>query len=213
MKSPLFSFRVLRGKALGYQLKSAMPSLAPIRYDSRMWRIIVRALSVLVLLVALAAGGMYAYLRQSLPVTSGDISVAGITAPVEIVRDADAIPHVIAKTKADALYGLGYVHAQDRLWQMEFQRRIGHGRLSEIFEATIRRILAHDRLRRAARSAWQHLPDDAFSQVNAYLAGERVHRYPSRARCRPGPHSSASSRSPSPGTSSSGQDDGVGPER
>ena len=139
-----------------------------------MWRIIVRALAVVVLLVALAAGGVYVYLRQSLPVTSGDISVAGITAPVEIVRDADAIPHVIAKTKADALYGLGYVHAQDRLWQMEFQRRIGHGRLSEVFgEATIPqdRFLRTVGFGRAARSAWQHLPDDAKAQVNAYLAG------------------------------------------
>ena len=61
----------------------------------------------------------------------GTVRVAGLSAPIEIVRDADAIPHIFAANKLDALFGLGYVHAQDRLWQMEFQRRIGFGRLSE----------------------------------------------------------------------------------
>jgi penicillin amidase len=98
-----------------------------------MRRILVRILAALLLIVAIGAGAAYLYLRQSLPTTNGQIAVAGIEGPIEIVRDADAIPHIFASTKLDALYGLGYVHAQDRLWQMEFQRRIGHGRLSEIF--------------------------------------------------------------------------------
>ncbi len=105
---------------------------------------------------------------------SGEIAVAGIAGPVDIVRDADAIPHIFASTKLDALFGLGYVHAQDRLWQMEFQRRIGHGRLSEIFgDATIPqdRFLRTVGFGRAARSAWEHLPDDARQQINAYCAG------------------------------------------
>src|SRR5262245_13329653 len=86
---------------------------------------------VIVLAVVVAAG--YAYLRQSLPELGGARQVAGISGPVEIVRDRDAVPHIYAGSRLDALFGLGYVHAQDRLWQMEFQRRIGHGRLSEIF--------------------------------------------------------------------------------
>src|SRR5215471_4315360 len=102
-----------------------------------MRKLIVKALAAIVLLVLLAGGGAYVYLRRSLPAVSGTITVAGLSAPVDIVRDADAIPHIFATTKRDAFFGLGYVHAQDRLWQMEFQRRIGHGRLSEIFgEAT-----------------------------------------------------------------------------
>src|SRR5215207_9180176 len=90
--------------------------------------------AVLAILAALCLG-TYVYLRQSLPAVSGTVTVAGISAPIDIVRDADSIPHIFAATKLDALYGLGYVHAQDRLWQMEFQRRIGNGRLSEIFGA------------------------------------------------------------------------------
>ena len=68
-----------------------------------------------------------------MPATDGELTVQGISGPVDILRDQDHIPHIYAQTKADALYGLGYVHAQDRLWQMEFQRRIGFGRLSEVF--------------------------------------------------------------------------------
>lgn len=114
------------------------------------------------------------YLRQSLPVISGERTVAGITGPVEIIRDVDAIPHVFASNKLDALFGLGYVHAQDRLWQMEFQRRIGFGRLSEVFgEATLPqdRFLRTVGFGRAARSAWTHLPEDVRTQVDAYVAG------------------------------------------
>jgi penicillin amidase len=139
-----------------------------------MRRWIVRALAVFALLIALGAAAVFVYLRQSLPVMDGEARVAGISGPIEIVRDADAIPHVIAATKLDAMYGLGYVHAQDRLWQMEFQRRIGHGRLSEIFgEATVSqdRFLRTVGFGRAARSAWARLPADARQQIEAYVAG------------------------------------------
>src|SRR6059036_2167819 len=124
-------------------------------------------LGVLLLLAAVAAGG-YGYLRRSLPQIDGAVTVAGLSAPIEIIRDADAIPHVIAGNKLDALFGLGYVHAQDRLWQMEFQRRIGHGRLSEIFgRATVPqdRFLRTVGFGRAARSAWTATPDWAKQQI------------------------------------------------
>src|SRR5689334_673547 len=98
-----------------------------------MRRLLVKGVVAIVLLLAIGAAGTYAYLRRSLPVVDGAVTAAGLRAPVEIVRDADAIPPVLAANKLDALFGLGYAHAQDRLWQMEFQRRIGFGRLSEIF--------------------------------------------------------------------------------
>jgi penicillin amidase len=118
--------------------------------------------------------GAYAYIRRSLPVVDGTTSLAGISAPVDIIRDADDIPHIFGATRLDALYGLGYVHAQDRLWQMEFQRRIGHGRLSEIFgEATVPqdRFLRTVGFGRAARRAWDRLPQDDRQQIDAYVAG------------------------------------------
>src|SRR5690349_3443018 len=100
-----------------------------------MRRLIVRTLVVMLVLAAIGAAALYHVVQRSLPTIDGDASVQGISAPIEIVRDADAIPHIFAANKKDALFGLGYAHAQDRLWQMEFERRIGHGRLSEIFGA------------------------------------------------------------------------------
>src|SRR3982074_1427217 len=139
-----------------------------------MRRVLLKTIAVIVVLVAVAAAGGYHYLRRSLPQIDGSVTVAGLSAPVEIVRDADAIPHIVAAGKLDGLFGLGYAHAQDRLWQMEFQRRIGHGRRSEVLGPP---ALPQDRFRRtvgfgrAARAAWASTPDWAKQQVNAYVAG------------------------------------------
>jgi len=89
----------------------------------------IAGLSVLLVLVA-AAG--YLYLRQSLPKTEGEIRLRGIAAAVEVLRDRYGIPHIFAANLEDASFALGFVHAQDRLWQMEMSRRIAAGRLSEI---------------------------------------------------------------------------------
>jgi penicillin amidase len=132
------------------------------------------AVGILAVIVAAVAAGAYLYVRRSLPRMSGTIHVEGLSGPVEIVRDADAIPHIFASAKRDAFFGLGYVHAQDRLWQMEFQRRIGHGTLSEVFgAATISqdRFLRTVGFGRAARSAWERLPAEARRQIEAYVAG------------------------------------------
>src|SRR4051812_23548808 len=139
-----------------------------------MRRLLVKTAAVLLAIVAIATAGGYLYLRRSLPQIDGSISVAGLHASIEIVRDADAIPHVFASNKADALFGLGYVHAQDRLWQMEFQRRIGFGRLSEIFGAPTvpqDRFLRTVGFGRAANAAWNRMPAWAKAQVDAYIAG------------------------------------------
>jgi penicillin amidase len=141
-------------------------------YDSRVR--LLKAAGAVLLVAAMAAAGGYVYLRRSLPQVDGTEKVAGLSAPVEIIRDADAIPHIIAATKLDGLFGLGYAHAQDRLWQMEFQRRIGHGRLSEVLGAA---TLPQDRFLRtvgfgrAARTAWASMPEWAKQQVNAYVGG------------------------------------------
>jgi penicillin amidase len=130
--------------------------------------------ALVIAIVAVGAIGTYISIRRSLPQIDGTIEVSGVSGPVEIIRDADAIPHILASNKLDALFGLGYAHAQDRLWQMEFQRRIGQGRLSEIFgEVTLPqdRFLRTVGFGRAARSAWDRLPADAHRQIEAYVAG------------------------------------------
>ena len=69
----------------------------------------------------------------------------GLHAPVTVVRDASAIPHVAAQSEADAYLALGFLHGQDRLWQMEFDRLAGQGRLAEVLGAA---ALPHDRFMR-----------------------------------------------------------------
>jgi penicillin amidase len=135
---------------------------------------LVKAIAIFVACLAIAYGATYGYLRRSLPEIDGQPSVSGLSSSIDIIRDADAIPHIFASTVPDALFGLGYVHAQDRLWQIEFQRRVGHGRLSEIFGAAAvpqDRVLRTVGFGRAARSAWDRMPDEAKAQVTAYVAG------------------------------------------
>lgn len=79
--------------------------------------------------------GLLAYyiLSRSLVDYSEDFTVAGISAPVEIVRNNDNVPHIFGQTDEDVYYALGFAHAQDRLWQMTMLRRTAQGRLSELF--------------------------------------------------------------------------------
>lgn len=128
----------------------------------------------LVIVLVFGAGGGYLWLRQSLPKTSGEIRVSGISGPVTIVRDNDGVAHITGATETDAAFGLGFVHAQERLWQMEVQRRIGHGRLSEVFGATTLntdRFLRTLGVSRAARSAYERLDVDTIAILEAYAAG------------------------------------------
>ncbi len=128
---------------------------------------------VLALLILVPAGG-YLFLRRSLPQVNGTVKVQGLQGPVEIVRDPDGVPYIYAANDLDAIFGLGYVHAQDRLWQMEFQRRIGAGRLSEILgESTVEtdKFLRTLGTYRAAQQAWDALSPQAQQVVQAYVDG------------------------------------------
>jgi penicillin amidase len=82
--------------------------------------------------LVLAMGGGYLWLRGSIPQIEGEIIVAGLEAPVEVLRDSDGLVTIRAENDHDATLALGYVHAQDRLAQMDFMRRMGTGRLSEL---------------------------------------------------------------------------------
>lgn len=84
-------------------------------------------------LMALSVAGLVYLYRRPLPQVSGVLNVKGLRAPVEIVRDRWGVPHIYAQNLEDLFFAQGYVHAQDRLWQMELNRRISHGRLAEIF--------------------------------------------------------------------------------
>jgi penicillin amidase len=123
---------------------------------------------------ALAIGAAYVYLRQSLPSVQGELRLSGISAPVEIQRDRYAIPHIHAKTLEDAVFGLGFVHAQDRLWQMEMNRRVAAGRLAEILGSgalETDRFLRTLGVRRAAEENLRRAEPETRRLLEAYAAG------------------------------------------
>src|SRR6185369_14172839 len=140
----------------------------------RTLKVLVGLVVFVVVLLAVATVGGYLYLSRSLPVTSGTVKVSGLQNSVEVVRDADAVAHIFASNELDMYRGLGYVHAQERLWQMEMQRRVASGTLAEIFgpsAVSSDRLLRTIGLQRAAESAWQQLPADTQKIVEAYVGG------------------------------------------
>ncbi|MFQ5697498.1 MAG: penicillin acylase family protein [Myxococcota bacterium] len=104
----------------------------------------------------------------------GELRAAALGEPVEVIRDRLGVPHVWARNEADAFFGLGLVHAQDRLWQMELLRRTARGTLAEIFGAP---AVPADRLARTlgfARAADREvagLSDSTRRLLEAYASG------------------------------------------
>ena len=90
---------------------------------------------VIVLLVAIVVIS-YFVLSSKIPEYSGEFAVTGISNEVKIFRDEFGIPFIIAEEDTDAIFALGYVHAQERLFQMDITRRAGMGRLSEVLGKT-----------------------------------------------------------------------------
>ncbi|WP_179957670.1 penicillin acylase family protein [Exilibacterium tricleocarpae] len=124
--------------------------------------------------VVVALISTYIYLRQSLPETEGRIALHGLASSVEIYRDVHAVPHIRAATDRDAFFAIGYLHAQDRMWQMEYQRRLGQGRLSEVLGSDSLRSDQFMRtlgLYRAAQTALSALDGDTRRTLQAYADG------------------------------------------
>jgi penicillin amidase len=129
------------------------------------------ALSIVILGLLLA---LFIYSRLSQPQIDGRISVDGLSAPVDIVRDGRGVPHIYAREESDAWFALGFAHAQDRLWQMEFNRRLSSGRLAEILgsaAAGTDRFMRTLGVRRSAEGIFQHMADDTRTILQAYADG------------------------------------------
>jgi len=134
----------------------------------------VRLVVGFVALLLLGAGAGYVYLRQSLPMVEGEFKLAGLSAPVEIQRDRYGIPHIRAQTLEDAVFGLGFAHAQDRLWQMEMNRRIAAGRVAEVLgpgALETDRFLRTLGVRRAAEANLRQIDPETRRLLDAYAAG------------------------------------------
>ena len=150
-----------------------------------------RVLSVIGLVLVLVIGGALLYgwhtVRASFPQVSGEIAVPGIEAPVTVIRDDLGVPQIYADSVADLFFAQGYVHAQDRFWEMDVRRHITAGRLSEMFGPSQVETDAFLRTLGWRRIAEQEVPGlsdrsrlilDAYAEgVNAYLAdrgGDRL---------------------------------------
>ncbi|MCU0643570.1 MAG: penicillin acylase family protein [bacterium] len=112
--------------------------------------------------------------RESLAQTNGTIVVQGLNSSVQVYRDSYGVPHLFAKTEDDLFFAMGFVVSQDRLWQMDINRRAATGTLSEIFGAP---TLAYDKLIRTiglpeiANQLIENLSPESKRIITAYTAG------------------------------------------
>ena len=140
-----------------------------------MFRKLIYLLSGIVLLLVLLCGASYYYfVKRPLPKLEGEIRIKGLHAPVQVLRDSWGVPHIYAEDEHDLFMAQGFVQAQDRLWQMESNRRLASGRLSELIGPP---SLELDRLvrtlgvmRAARREVASYNPSD-LNRLNAFAAG------------------------------------------
>ena len=130
---------------------------------------------VFVLVVGLAFAGWFTWIvRRSYPQASGTIDVAGLSAPVTVVRDANGIPNIYADSTEDLFFAQGYVHAQDRFWQMDFNRHVTGGRISELVgdsQLDTDKYLRTMGWRRVAEQEWAMATGDARKVLQSYSDG------------------------------------------
>ncbi len=155
------------------------------RMKVRFWKVLRWTALILALLVLAAGLVFYILVRRGWPEVEGRLAVRGLQAPVEIVRVEPGVPHIYAKNAHDLFFAQGYVHAQDRLWQMEFNRIVGQGRLASLFgegALEIDRIMHVLGLARAAERDWQVLSPDTRAALTAYADGVNAYLSTHRGR-------------------------------
>src|SRR5690606_27588656 len=124
------------------------------------------------MVAALAVGVVL--VRRPFPQTEGTLDLPGLTGEVEVLRDDHGIAHIYADSMADLMMAQGFVHAQDRFYEMDVRRHITAGRLSEMFGET---TLETDKTirtmgwRRVAEREWALLRPETRSAMEAYAAG------------------------------------------
>jgi penicillin G amidase len=150
---------------------------APARTAPRGHRVrrAVAVIGVLVLVVLVAAGGFLTWtVHRSVPTVDGSLDVAGLQSTTEVVRDARGVPQIYADTSHDLFMAQGYVHAQDRFWEMDMRRHITAGRLSELFgpgELTTDAVVRTLGWRRVAEQEVALLSEQTRSGLQAYADG------------------------------------------
>jgi len=139
-----------------------------------LFRWLLRIATALVVIFVVGFGGVYYFLSRSLPDYSSTWEVRGLGAEVEIARNTHNVPHIFGESDEDVFFGLGFAHAQDRLWQMTLLRRTAQGRLSEVFGT---RTLGTDELIRRldvyglAQASVEHQDAATLTALEAYARG------------------------------------------
>ncbi|HET6656202.1 MAG TPA: penicillin acylase family protein, partial [Gammaproteobacteria bacterium] len=132
--------------------------------------------AAVVVVLLLSGGAIYGLLRGSLPQLDGRVQLVGLIAPVKVERDDRGIPTITAANELDAARALGYVHAQDRFFQMDLLRRAAAGELAALV-GSAPAVIAHDRDRRrfrmraVAKQVLRLLPDHQRALIGAYTLG------------------------------------------
>ncbi|WDP90965.1 MAG: penicillin acylase family protein [Desulfobacter sp.] len=140
--------------------------------------VLLKPIGLIVLVLAIAAaGGAWLYLDRRKPVIQGELITPKVNQAVRIVRDQWGVPHIQARSGEDAYFALGFATAQDRLFQMELQRRLARGELAEILgpklvdvDKKFRTLL----LRRTAETYLAHsqnINPRALAFLDRFLAG------------------------------------------
>ena len=141
---------------------------------SRRKRLALAATATLAALALLCAGGIVLVLRQTLPPREQALRVPGLGHPVQVSFDASGVPRVHAASEDDAAAALGFLHARDRMFQMELMRRLGSGRLSELAGSAtlpIDRLMRVLGLRVRAAAAYTLLTPADRALLDAYARG------------------------------------------
>ena len=138
------------------------------------FRWLMRGFVVMFTLVVVVGVLVYYFSVRSLPDYNATYDLADIQAPVEIVRDNHNVPHIFGENDRDVYFGLGFAHAQDRLWQMTMLRRTAQGRLSELFgERTVHidEFIRRLDLYALAQASHVYQTDEAKQALAAYSDG------------------------------------------
>ena len=142
------------------------------RRRARLW--IFGFLWLIVVLVLAAAVGGYAFLRASLPTLDGEVAAAGLRGPVTVWRDAQGVPTLRGGDRGDLAFATGFVHAQERFFQMDLLRRAGAGDLAALLGKTLLPVDRERRIHRfGARAgvALAALPEPDRVLLERYAAG------------------------------------------
>lgn len=134
----------------------------------------IRLFAALLATLVTLAGSLGWFLVNSLPQTDGVAGLVGLSDRVTVIRDVHGVPHIKAANEHDAYAALGYVHAQDRFWQMEMNRRAGAGRLSEVLGASTLetdKFLRTLGLYRLAEASLSFLEPGVRAALQAYAEG------------------------------------------